>query len=130
MLIEKTLKTFVKKLVRLSFREGNICAERVRAVLQLLAQKKPSKHKKILQLYLHYIKRELNRTQALLEYTGALSDETLQVIATKLSSLYKRPISIKTRENTALLAGFRLFVDDDIYDSSLSERLERLIQNT
>ena len=129
MMADKTLKTFVKKLVNLSLKEGSVCGEKVRAVLQSLAQKNPLKHKQILQLYLRYIKRELDRNQALLEYAGALSETTLDNIATKLSTLYNRPISITVRENTALLAGFRLSVADDIYDSSLSTRLEGLNQN-
>ena len=124
---EEHLKDFARKLVEISLDEsGRISAERVGDVLNTLEQNPPRNLRALLKQYLVYIRHELARSQARLEYAGEMSESTIDEIRQELSEHYDRTIEIITKENPELIAGFRVAIGDDVYDASLSGRLHAL----
>lgn len=121
-------KTFAyaKKLLALSLEDGAVSAERVDAVLQALKSNPPRQAKAVLRAYSKLIARALAAQTAQVESAVALDDSALAAISQHFSQQYGRAIVAKTRENPQLIAGLRVRVGDDLYDASISGRLERL----
>ncbi|MGE9293025.1 MAG: F0F1 ATP synthase subunit delta [Puniceicoccales bacterium] len=121
------LKTCAHKLVELSLDEtGRVSAERVGGVLTTLEQNPPRHLRALLKQYLVYIRQELARSQAQVEYAGELPASTLAEIRQELSEHYNRAVDVLPRENESLIAGFRVAIGDDVYDASLAGRLHAL----
>lgn len=130
MIYSKQQKKFVRQLVALSLEQGQVSAARVAAVLEALADKPVRTLKPLLKLYHRYLRNEVRRSQAVVEHAGEVSDQLLQEIATSFSSHYSRPIQVETRERQDLIAGVRILIGDDVYDSSVAGRLQDLADNT
>jgi F-type H+-transporting ATPase subunit delta len=121
------LKAFARKLVEISLdADGRVSAERVGDVLTTLEQNPPRYLRALLKQYLVYIRHELARSQAKLEYAGDISQSTLAEIQEELSSHYDRSVEVLSKENPELIAGFRVAIGDDVYDASLAGRLHAL----
>ncbi|OHE71449.1 MAG: hypothetical protein A2007_02095 [Verrucomicrobia bacterium GWC2_42_7] len=69
------------------------------------------------------VKRELRKSQAIVEYKGDLSSVAVKLIQEKLSAFYSRTIIVVPKENPELLAGIRISIGDDVWDSSIQGRL-------
>lgn len=123
---DKQTRRYVKRLVALSLENDQVSEERVQAVLEAIRNKPPRRLKMILKLYLNYIKKEYQRTHAVLETAGALSEDTQKQLAEMLSKAYGRNIDIQTEDHPELLAGFRILIADDIWDASASGHLTDL----
>ena len=123
---DKILKVFAKGLADLSLEEGVVSAKKVEAVLQALRNRPPNRLKAILKHYLYYIKREIDRNRAVIEYAGLLDDSSIATIHKKLTDTYGRMLTLETREKPSLIAGFRIAVGDDLYDASIRGRLRTL----
>lgn len=126
---DKSIKEFARNLVRISLDDGQPSAERVQAILKSLKVKPRRGLKTILKLFLHYLKREIRKSQAIVEYSGALSPGTLAKIEKNLSASYARKITVTARENPSLLAGLRISVGDDVLNASVAGRLENFTKN-
>ena len=57
---------------------------------------------------------------------GAVNDATLAGIAAALTRKYRRPVTASAKANPALLAGLRVKVGDDVYESSVAGQLAAL----
>lgn len=119
-------KIFAKKLLIISLENGRINDERVLAVLQTLKDSPPRQYKAILQSYLLKVQAELRKENAILEHSGVLPEKTVSNIKDKLSNYYKREIEVATRDIPEMLAGVRVRVADDIWDTTVAGRLEQL----
>ncbi len=127
MLADKTEKDFARRLVGLSLGEdGRLSEERVQGVLQALRGKPPSQLKQVLKLYLHYVKQEIRKSEAVVEYAGGIGADTLESIENMLSARYGRVITSQSRENSDLIAGIRFTIADDVFESSIAGNLEGL----
>jgi F-type H+-transporting ATPase subunit delta len=69
---------------------------------------------------------EINRTRARIEHAGALSDDAVAAIALFLSKRYGRAITATASENPDLIAGIRVNIGDDVFESSIAGQLESL----
>lgn len=123
---DKNLKKFAKGLAQLSLKDGVVSAEKVEAVLQALKKRPPRQIKTVLKHYLFYIKKEIDRGKAVIEYAGALDEACISNIQKSLENTYRRTLTLESRENPSLIAGFRIAVGDDLYDASVSGRLQNL----
>jgi F-type H+-transporting ATPase subunit delta len=126
---ESTLKKFAKKLADLSVEDGLVSAEKVQAVLAALRKHPPRKPKTVLKHYLYYIKQEINRSRAVIEYAGQIGEAGIAAIGNYLSKNYNRTITTTTVENEDLIAGFRISIGDDIFDASVAGRLNNLAKS-
>jgi F-type H+-transporting ATPase subunit delta len=115
-----------RQLFHLSLAEGVVSAERVGAVLAHLAAHPPRQPVAVLQQYRRLVARQLARNQALVSHAGALDAAILRAIEAAFSRKYQRPIAAVTRPDPALLAGLRIRIGDDVYESSIAAQLAAL----
>lgn len=123
---DKQIKDFAKQLLKMSLDGSDVSAERVDGVLKALDKNPPRHHIALLKAYLKLVQREVAKSTAIVSHAGTLSSEATGVIAAQLSKKYGRAISTVTREDPSLIAGLRVVVDCDVYDSSVSSALSSL----
>ena len=124
---DSSIKDFAKQLVKLSFdEEGQLSQDKVASILATLRESLPHQIRSILKHYLHYLKKENRKSQAVIEYTGILRNETIENITQVLSTKYSRRITAVTKENPELIGGIRISVADDVYDISIIGQLKCL----
>ncbi len=120
------LKRIAKKLVELSFENGIVSEERVRACLRSISGYTLHEHKTILRLYLHLLERAVRESELLIEYAGNIGPETIEKVRLAISKLANHQLKAEVRENKKLIAGIRLRLGDNFYDNSIQGRLKRL----
>jgi len=126
MAANKKAQQLARQLFRLSLVDGLVSAERVSGVLGYVEKTKPAHQLAVLKIYHRLVATELARSQAIVEHAGAVSDSVLQSIAAAMTKKYGRAIAASTRANPKLLAGLRVRVGDDVYESSISGQLGAL----
>lgn len=125
----QTAEIFAKKLVTLSLENNRVSEERVAAILQTLKSNPPRRFEEILEKYLLKIRNELRKENAIIEHSGPLSESAVKVIKDNLSKFYNRDIRVTMVNDPALLAGLRIRVADDVWDTSVLGRLEKLTES-
>jgi F-type H+-transporting ATPase subunit delta len=122
----KQSQQLARQLYRLSLVEGQISAERVDGVLAYLAAHPPRQWLAVLKHYRRLVARQLARNHALVEHAGAVNDALLRGIAEALARKYQRPVTALAQPNPALIAGLRIRLGDDLYESSIAGQLATL----
>ena len=122
----KTADKLARQCFKLSMEGGAVSPDRVAGVLQYLEKHRPPNPLMVLRAYHRLIAAELGRSRALVEHGGPVSDPTLRLIADAMSRRYGRPVSSVAKPNPSLIAGLRVRVGDDVYESSIAGRLARL----
>lgn len=115
-----------RQLFKLSFADGRLSDERVQGVLAYLEKTKPAHVLAVLKSYQRLVVAEVARNVAVVEHAGSISPQTLQSIASSLSKKYNRPVTATAKPNDSLLAGLRVRVGDDVYESSIAGQLSQL----
>lgn len=123
---DKHIINYAKGLLKISTEEGQFSAERAAAVLQSLDKNPPRNYASVLKEYLKLVKREVANSTAAIEYAGELSSSAIQAIESKFTALYGRTITASTRQNDSLIAGLRVRVGCDVFDSSVAGALKEL----
>lgn len=123
---DKKTRLFAKSLLRLSLDEEEVSAERVNAVLQYLETHPPRNYRAVLREYLRLVQKHTARNEARLEYAGSLPADLTPSIEASLSAHYGRPITAAPVENRDLIAGWRIRVGSDVYDSSILNHLNQM----
>ncbi|MGJ8649062.1 MAG: F0F1 ATP synthase subunit delta [Opitutaceae bacterium] len=126
---DKKITQLAKKLVELSKDNGVVTEAKVGEVLAGLKQVKHRHHLTVLKTFLVYLRREVALQTAVVSTPAALSADALAAIEAKFSSVYGRTITAVTKQDTSLIAGVRVRVGDDVYDASVSGRLQRLAES-
>ncbi len=114
---------FARQLFRLSIEGGQISAERVSGVLAHIARHPPRQPLAVLRLYHRLVADQLARNRALVEHGGPVDDSLLRAIETAFTRKYQRPVAAVARSNPDLIAGLRIRVGDDVYESSIAGEL-------
>jgi F-type H+-transporting ATPase subunit delta len=117
---------YARQLFRLSLADGQISAERVSGVLAYLDKHPPRQPLVILQHYRRLVAAQLAKNCAFVEHAGPIASGLLRTIEDVLSKKYQRPIAAATRPNPDLIAGLRIQVGDDLYESSIASQLAAL----
>lgn len=125
----QSAKIFAKKLLILSLENNRVNEEKVIAILQTLKANPPRNYKKILEMYFLKIHSEIRKENATIEYAGALLESQINDIKHNLDKYYNRDIKVTTVNVPELLAGVRVSVADDVWDTSALGRLEMLAQS-
>jgi len=126
MAANKKAQQLARQLFKLSIVDGAISAERVSGVLGYIEKTQPAHQLTVLKSYHRFVAAELAKSQAIIEHAGAVSASILQTIAASMTKKYGRTITASTRANPKLLAGLRVRVGDDVYESSVSGQLGAL----
>jgi F-type H+-transporting ATPase subunit delta len=122
----KKARATAKLLLALSLENGQLSEARVRDVMAWFEQKPPAHAAAVLREYHRLISREVARSRAKIEFSGALASGAIPSILVELSKLYRRPISATSIENPALIAGLRISIGDDVFERSIAAQLESL----
>lgn len=124
---DKKITRFVKKLVELSKDEnGAVTEAKVGEVLAGLREVELRSPLATLKTYLGYVSREIALQTAIVSAPADLSAAVLKKLETKFSTVYRRPVSAQTLHDPSLIAGVRIRIGDDVYDSSIAGQLQRL----
>ncbi|WP_414662416.1 F0F1 ATP synthase subunit delta [Horticoccus sp. 23ND18S-11] len=122
----KQIQQLARQLFKLSFVGGSLSAESVSGVLQYVEKHRPPHTLAVLKIYQRLVSAEVARGQAVVEHAGPVNDALLATIATAMTRKYARPVTSQSRRNDALIAGLRVRVGDDVYESSVSGQLAAL----
>ena len=122
----KQAKTLARQLFNLSLVDGAVSAERIQGVLAYVEKSSPPNALLVLRLYHHLVSVELARRIALVEHAGSIEPTVLKAIAAAMTQHYGRAITSTAKPNPSLIAGLRVRVGDDVYESSAASRLQAL----
>ena len=126
MAANKQTKLLAKRLFRLSFAHGQLSAEQVAGVLGYIEKSAPRHPLTLLKLYHRAVATEFAKSRALVEHAGPVSDATLQLIGQAMTRKYQRPVTASGRPSPQLLAGLRIRVGSDLYESTVAGQLATL----
>ena len=120
------IQQLARQFFKLSLVDGTLAADRVGGVLEYVEQHRPAHAMAVLKAYQRLVAAEVARGQAVVEHAGTVSDATLPIIAAAMTKKYMRPITSLAKRNDTLLAGLRVRVGDDVYESSVAGQLATL----
>ncbi|MSU64776.1 MAG: hypothetical protein EXS38_01440 [Opitutus sp.] len=123
---KKHVQQLSRQFFKLSVVDGVLSADRVAGVLEYIELHRPAQTLAVLKAYQRLVAAEFARGQAVVEHAGALSPAALAAIGAAMTQRYRRPITPVARPNASLLAGLRVRVGDDTYESSVSAQLAAL----
>ena len=123
---KKQITLLAQKLFKLSFVDGRLSEERVAGVLAYVEKNPPAKPVAVLRAYNRLVAVEVAKGLAVVEHSGPVADAALQSIAAAMSRRYGRPVVSTAKPNASLLAGLRIRVGDDVYESSAAGQLAAL----
>ncbi len=120
------VQQFARQLLKLSLVDGRLSDERVTGVLGYLEKHPPAKPLAVLQAYRRLVAVEFAKGQAIVEHAGPVGADALGAIEAAMTRRYSRPVVATAKPTPALLAGLRVRVGDDVYESSVSSQLAAL----
>ena len=123
---KKQIQTLARQFFKLSVVDGALSADRVAGVLEYIEKHRPAHTMAVLKAYHRLVAAEFARGQAVVEHAGTVTDAMLASIAAAMTKKYSRPVTAVARKSDSLLAGLRVRVGDDTYESSIAGQLAAL----
>lgn len=123
---KKQIQQLARQFFAMSVVNGELSSDRVAGVLQYIEKHKPANSVAVLKAYQRLVAAEVARGQAIVEHAGSVNDATLANIGGAMTRKYSRKVTPIARRNDALLAGLRVRVGDDVYESSVAGQLAAL----
>jgi F-type H+-transporting ATPase subunit delta len=125
---KKQIQQLARQFFKLSSDNGTLSPDRVAGVLQYIEKHRPQHTVAVLKAYQRLIAAEVARGQAVVEHAGAINPAVLDQVAASMTKRYSRKVTSTAKRNDALLAGLRVRVGDDVYESSVAGQLATLAQ--
>ena len=122
----KQAQHLARQLFKLSIVDSVISADRVAGVLEYVEKNASAHAVLVLKAYHRLIAVELAKSEARVEHAGTVAAPALAAVAAAMSKKYGRPVVATSHPNPALLAGLRVRVGDDVYESSVAGQLAAL----
>ena len=126
MAADKKTKLLAHQLFKLSLADGQVSAEQVSGVLGWVNKHSPRQPVTLLKIYQRLIATELSRSQAIVAHAGPLGAGVIAQIEKAMTKKYSRPITATAAPDATLLAGIRVRIGDDVYESSAASQLASL----
>lgn len=123
---KKQINQLARQLFKLSFVNGSLSGERVAGALAYLEKHAPAKPLAVLIAYRRLVAAEAAKGVAVVEHAGPVGEATLQAIASAMTARYQRPVTVSAKPVPSLLAGLRVRIGDDVYESSAAGQLAAL----
>ena len=123
---DKKTKLLAKQLFKLSLVNGQVSAEQVAGILGYIEKSAPRHPLALLKLYHRAIVNETAKSRAIVEHAGLVSAAALQLVESAMSRKYQRPVIATAQPNPKLLAGLRVRVGSDVYESTVAGQLAAL----
>ena len=128
MKISKEIRQATRDFVRGSFINGVLDRGKVQSIVQSIVEKKPRNYLHLLEDYRRLLRLELDKHRATIESAAELDAEVSREIVSGLERKYGAGLTTEYVINPDLLGGVRVRVGNDVWDSSVRNRLERLQQ--
>jgi len=128
MKINKEGRQLAKALLRASFTDGQLDRGRVSQLVSSLIEKKPRNYVQVLDAYKRLIRLEVEKRTATIETATELSPDVASRTVDNLKRRYGSDLETTFTVNPDLLGGMRVRVGNDVWDSSVRNRLQRLQQ--
>lgn len=119
----KKAQQLARQLFKMSLVDNGISAERVAGILAYLEKHRPANPVMVLKAFHRLVVIEIAKSQAIVEHAGAINAAALAAIAAAMTQKYGRTVTATAKPNASLLAGLRVHVGDDIYESSVAGQL-------
>lgn len=123
---KKQVQQLARQFFKLSVVDGALSTERVTGVLEYIEKHRPPNTVAVLKVYARLVAAEVARGQAVVEHAGSIGETALAQIGAAMTRKYARPVVPVAKANPALLAGLRVRVGDDVYESSVASQLAQL----
>ena len=120
------IRAYAKQLLQLSLENGVVSAERVAGILEYLEKNPPARPQLGLTPYRNLVATELAKGEARVEHAGPVDPAALAGVAAALGKRYNRPVTAVASANPKLLAGLRVRIGDDVFESSVAGQLAAL----
>lgn len=124
--MKKEDQILARQLLSISLEGGVLSAEKVTGVLAYLEKHPPAHPLAVLRAYLRLVKVEVAKGLAVVEHAGPIADSLVKAIESGMTQRYGRPVRTVTKPTPSLLAGVRVRVGDDVYESSVANQLSNL----
>ena len=125
---KKQIQQLARQFYKLSFTNGVISAGQVAGVLDYIEKHRPANSMAVLKAYQRLVAAEVARGQAVVEHAGPIESAALNAIASAMSKKYGRSVTAVEKRNDALLAGVRVRIGNDLYESSVASQLATLAE--
>jgi F-type H+-transporting ATPase subunit delta len=122
----KVAHQLARQLFKLSLENGIVSPERVAGVLAYVEKHRPANPVMVLRAYQRFVGNEVAKSQAVVSHAGAIQPAMLDSIAAAMTKKYGRSVTAMSKPAPELLAGLRVRVGDDIYESSVAAQLDAL----
>jgi F-type H+-transporting ATPase subunit delta len=123
---KKQIQQLARTFFKLSVVDGVVSPEHVAGVLAYVDKHRPPHSVAILRAYERLIAGQIARSRAIVEHAGPLNNGVTRHIAEAMSRRYGRRIDSVPRRNDGLIAGVRVRVGDDVYESTVAGQLAAL----
>jgi F-type H+-transporting ATPase subunit delta len=126
MKLDKDSRKLSKQLFQASFTDGRIDGVKVAAIGKKVADSKPRNSLGILKEFQRLIRLEIEKHHAIIESAAPLDEGTKRQLLKNLRAKYGSDLTTEFSVSPELLGGLRIKIGSDVFDSSVSERLNRL----
>ena len=123
---KKQVQQLARQYFKLSLANGALSPEHVAGVLAHIEKHRPPQMLAVLKAYQRLVANEVARGQAVVEHAGPITPAVLAHITEAMTKKYGRPVTGFSLPNDDLLAGMRIRVGDDVYESSVAGQLATL----
>ena len=123
---KKQSRQLARQFLKMSIVDGALSADRVAGVLQYVEKHRPAGTLAVLKIYQRLVAAEVARGQAVIEHAGPVGEALVASIGAAMTRKYARKVTGLAKRNDHLLAGLRVRVGDDVYESSVSGQLATL----
>jgi F-type H+-transporting ATPase subunit delta len=128
MKISREARRTARELFRLSLVNGRLDATSVSEISRRLTTEKPRAYLQILKELARLVRLELERRHSIIESAAPLGDSSAASIAKRLKLKFGDDITTEFRTSPDLLGGLRIKLGSDVWDGSISNRLNTLSQ--
>lgn len=120
-------RRLAKSLLQLSLSDdGIIKRNSVEEILESLRVSRPTGLVTILRLFLHQLRLHEYTYLARVEYGGKEGEKLSEKILEKLNQNSSKALDLTIIDNPKLIAGCKIRLGDDVYENSISDRLNNL----
>ena len=126
MKLSKEAQKLSKGLLRISFSDGALDADKVKKATAAIIKSKPRNYVGVLKEYARLIRMEVAKSHAVIESATEMEASEKSAITRTLRSKYGSEVTTDYSVNPDLIGGLRIQVGSNVVDASVRSRLDRL----
>jgi len=115
-----------KRLFRLCASGGKLDEDKLRKVIATLVEKKPRNFQGILATLHRQVRLDMAQRHVTIESAKQLDEATGKDIANKLITKHGEGLTFEYKVNPELIGGIRIRKGDDVWDSSIKAKLDKI----